>query len=79
MKSVNHILFIVLVATVFFAACKDRTPVIEFTPDNSSVMKENASSTGVASLKYLHLTFSMTTIRKVPNARKRLWRMIGLQ
>ena len=41
MKSVNHILFIVLVATVFFAACKDRTPVIEFTPDNSSVMKEN--------------------------------------
>ena len=41
MSSVSHILFILLAATMFFTACKDRTPVIELTPDNSSVVKEN--------------------------------------
>ena len=41
MKILCHILIIMLTATMFFAACKDRTPVVEFTPDNSTVVKEN--------------------------------------
>ena len=41
MKRVFHILTIALGATILAASCKDRTPVIEFTPDNSTVVKEN--------------------------------------
>ena len=37
-----------------------------------SVIKENANKSGVASLKYLHLTFKMTTISAVPKTRKML-------
>ena len=41
MKSLTHIWIPLLAAMAFFTACKDRTPVIEFTPDNSTVVKEN--------------------------------------
>ena len=41
MKRLAYTLITMLAATMMLAACKDRTPVIEISPDKSTLVKEN--------------------------------------